>query len=98
VRAFPKPNVVVSNPNFKASLRFNIAIILDPLFDDVGGVRDFALSEVAVTHEKLVRLGVQTDLHVYEGMGHIFTNYPDLPESREAYAVIVHFFDRHLSQ
>jgi hypothetical protein len=27
-----------------------------------GGVRDFALSEVAVTHAKLVRLGVQADL------------------------------------
>lgn len=63
-----------------------------------GGVRDFALSEVAVTHEKLVRLGVPTDLHVYEGMGHIFTNDPDLTESREAYAVIVRFFDRHLGR
>lgn len=63
-----------------------------------GGVRDFALSEVAVTHEKLVRLGVQTDLHVYEGMGHIFTNNPDLLESREAYDVIVQFFDKHLGK
>jgi len=63
-----------------------------------GGVRDFALSEVAVTHEKLVRLGVQTDLHVYEGMGHIFTNDPDLTESREAYSVIVRFFDKHLGR
>jgi acetyl esterase/lipase len=63
-----------------------------------GGVRDFALSEVAVTHEQLVKLGVETDLHVYEGMGHIFTNYPDLTESREAYSVIVQFFDKHLSR
>jgi acetyl esterase/lipase len=63
-----------------------------------GGVRDFALSEVAVTHAKLVRLGVQADLHVWEGMGHIFTNDPEFPESREAYDVTVQFFNKHLGR
>jgi len=63
-----------------------------------GGVRDFALSEVAVTHAKLVRLGVQADLHVWEGMSHIFSNDPEFPESREAYDVTVQFFDKHLGR
>jgi monoterpene epsilon-lactone hydrolase len=63
-----------------------------------GGVRDFALSEVAVTHAKLVKLGVQADLHVWEGMSHIFNNDPEFPESREAYGVTVKFFDKHLGR
>jgi monoterpene epsilon-lactone hydrolase len=61
-----------------------------------GGVRDFALSEVAVTHAKLVRLSIWADLHVWEGMSHISINNPEFPESREAYDVTVQFFDKHL--
>ena len=63
-----------------------------------GGVEDFALSEVVVTHAQLIRLGVQAELHVWEGMGHIFTNDPEFPESREAYNVTVQFFDKHLGR
>jgi monoterpene epsilon-lactone hydrolase len=62
------------------------------------GVQDFALSEVVVTHAQLIRLGVQADLHVWEGMSSIFTNDPEFPESREAYNVTVQFFDKHLGQ
>lgn len=62
----------------------------------ISGTRDFLLSQVLVTHAQLVRLGVEADLHVWEGMWHAFHFYPALPESREAYDVIVRFFDTHL--
>jgi acetyl esterase/lipase len=65
----------------------------------ISGVRDFSLSSVVVTHAQLVRLGVKAQLHVWEGMEHGFhVDHPALPESREAYAVIVGFFDTHLGQ
>jgi epsilon-lactone hydrolase len=62
----------------------------------VSGSRDWCLSGVLVTHEQLSRLGGQTDLHVWEGMAHAFIYDADLPESREAYDVIVRFFNEHL--
>lgn len=64
----------------------------------ISGTRDFALSSVLTTHAQLVRLGVRADLHVWEGMTHAFQYYPVLPESREAYEVIVRFFETHLGR
>lgn len=62
----------------------------------ISGTRDMDLSSVVATHSQLVRLGVEADLHVWEGMEHAFLYFPQIPESREAYSVIVKFFDRHL--
>ena len=58
--------------------------------------RDFLLSSVIHTHRQLVRLGVDADLQIWEGVGHDFHADPSLPEAREAYDVIVKFFDKHL--
>lgn len=60
------------------------------------GTRGFELSSAVYTHSRLVRLGVEADLHVWEGLFHGFFYNPDVPESRDAYAVIERFFDRHL--
>ena len=54
------------------------------------------LSQTAVLHRKLRRAGVETELHVFEGMWHVFWEYPDLPESREAMAELAGFFNRRL--
>jgi monoterpene epsilon-lactone hydrolase len=62
----------------------------------ITGTRDYALSSVVYTHSVLVRLGVDADLHVWEGLGHAFFFDPDLPQSKEMYRVVVNFFDRHL--
>jgi epsilon-lactone hydrolase len=62
----------------------------------ISGTRDVALSSVVYTHSLLVAQGVSAELHVWEGLRHAFFNDPDLPESREAIAVIVKFFDAHL--
>jgi epsilon-lactone hydrolase len=64
----------------------------------ITGTRDFALSSVVHTHSILVAQGVEADLQVREGLGHGFFADPDLPESREAYAVVVRFFDTHLGE
>ncbi|MYJ24250.1 MAG: alpha/beta hydrolase, partial [Holophagales bacterium] len=54
---------------------------------------------VLASHNKLVSLGVEADLHVWEGLGHAtFAFNPRLPESDEVHNVIVRFFDRHLSR
>jgi acetyl esterase/lipase len=60
------------------------------------GTRAFEMSSAVYTHSQLVKLGVDAQLHVWEGLFHGFFYNPDVPESRDAYDVIVKFFDRHL--
>ena len=62
----------------------------------ITGTRAFEMSSAVYTHSQLVKLGVDAELHVWEGLFHGFFYNPDVPESRDAYAVIVKFFDRHL--
>lgn len=63
----------------------------------ITSTRDTALSPAVYTHSQLVKLGVDAELHVWEGLFHgFFTTDPDLPESREVWDVATHFFDRHL--
>ena len=60
--------------------------------------RDMAMSGAVYTHSQLVKAGVDTELHVWEGTGHCFFYSADMPESKDAYDVIVKFFDRHLGK
>jgi monoterpene epsilon-lactone hydrolase len=62
----------------------------------VTGTRSFELSNAVYTHTQLVKLGVDADLHVWEGMFHGFFYNPDVAESRESYDVIVNFFAKRL--
>lgn len=62
----------------------------------VTGTRDFALSGALYTHSQLVKLGVDAQLHVWEGLFHGFFYNPDVPESQDAYQVMVRFFDKNL--
>lgn len=64
----------------------------------VSGTRSFDLSATVYTHARLVKAGVEADLHVWEGMFHGFFYNVDVPESRECFDVIVRFFDRHLGR
>jgi monoterpene epsilon-lactone hydrolase len=61
----------------------------------ISGTRDMMLSTVVYTHERLVDLGVDAELHVFEGQQHCAI-YFDLPESRQAWRVMAEFFSRHL--
>ncbi len=62
----------------------------------ITGTRGFELSAALYTHEQPVKAGVDTELHVWEGLFHGFFYNADVPESRDALNVIVRFFDRHL--
>jgi acetyl esterase/lipase len=64
----------------------------------ISGSRDYLLSSALYTHTQLVKARVDADLHVWEGVGHCFFYHPELPESHEAWNVIVDFFDQHLGK
>lgn len=64
----------------------------------ITGTRAFDLSTAVHGHALLTRAGVEAELHVWEGLFHGFFYNPDVHESREAYDVIVRFFDRHLGR
>ena len=62
----------------------------------ITGTRDMTMSSVIYSGELLNQAGAKTELHVWEGMWHSFFSDPELPESKQAYQVIVNFFLRHL--
>lgn len=62
----------------------------------VTATRDMAMSSALYTHRQLVKAGVPAELQVWDGLQHFFFGDVDLPESTEAFQVMVDFFDRHL--
>ncbi|MEM7503887.1 MAG: alpha/beta hydrolase [Pseudomonadota bacterium] len=80
--------------------------LLSPVYGDFSGfpptilttgTRDLFLSDVARTHRKLRAAGIESDLHVYEGMSHAgYLVSPDIPESIDMYREIDRFIDLHL--
>ncbi|GAB3026049.1 alpha/beta hydrolase [Oleiagrimonas citrea] len=62
----------------------------------ITGTRDFTMSSMVYSANLLEREGVDAELHVWNGMWHAFFSDPGMPESQQAYAVMVRFFDRHL--
>ena len=64
----------------------------------ITGTRGFEMSSALYTHSQLEKLGVDAELHVWEGMFHGFFYNPDVAESQEAYNVIVKFFARNLGK
>jgi monoterpene epsilon-lactone hydrolase len=62
----------------------------------ITGTRGFELSSALYTHEQMVRLGVPAELNVWEGLFHGFFYNADVPESKDAFNVMIKFFDRHL--
>ncbi|NLR40626.1 alpha/beta hydrolase [Novosphingobium sp. ERW19] len=64
----------------------------------ISGTRGFELSSAVKTHSRLTALGVKADLHIWEGLFHGFFYNPDIPESHEAYDVMLRFFDRNLGR
>jgi monoterpene epsilon-lactone hydrolase len=64
----------------------------------VTATRDIAMSPVIITQETLSRLGVDAELHVWDGLQHSFFTDIDLPESKEYFDVVARFFDKHLGR
>ena len=64
----------------------------------ITGTRGFEMSSSVYAHSRLVRVGVEADLHVWEGLFHGFFYNPDVPESRDSYDVIINFFASQLGE
>lgn len=62
----------------------------------ITATRDMAMSSAFNTHRQLVNAKVDSDLHVWDGLQHFFFSDVDLPESKEAFQVMVDFFNKHL--
>ena len=64
----------------------------------ITGTRGFEFSSALNSHNKLAAAGVESRFHGWDGMFHGFFYNSELPESREAYEVMVKFFDSHLAK
>lgn len=64
----------------------------------ITGTRAIDMSPAIYTHTELVKAGVDSQLIVGEGMGHCYIYDATTPEARDAYGIIVHFFDEHLGK
>lgn len=54
------------------------------------------LSPAIVTNSNLIKAGGNSILIVGESMGHYYIYTPQLPESQDAYAATINFFDKNL--
>jgi epsilon-lactone hydrolase len=81
--------------------------VLSPIFADLKGfpptlfvtsTRDLLLSGTTVLHRAFLRSGVDAQLVVFEALPHAFWNNPNLPESKEADAIMASFFDSRLGK
>lgn len=62
----------------------------------ISGTRAMDMSTLADANNKLAKAGVDTSLHIWDGVTHTFFYDPTLPESREAYKIIARFFAQKL--
>jgi len=60
--------------------------------------RDMAMSDAAYGHRKLLKLGIESDLMIFDGLYHGFMTNPDFPEAQEGYEIAAKFFDKHLGR
>ncbi|WP_026168302.1 alpha/beta hydrolase [Kordiimonas gwangyangensis] len=64
----------------------------------LAGGRDFAASGLTVMHRRLAAAGVPSKLYLFDGFWHAFFMDAEIPESQEAYDLIVAFFKEHLAR
>jgi monoterpene epsilon-lactone hydrolase len=64
----------------------------------ITGTRAWDMSAAVQTQRALTNAGVEANLHLWDGMGHCFFFDVDLPESKEAFAVMTRFFDSRLGR
>ena len=60
--------------------------------------RDFSMSAAAYSYRRLLKAGIESDLLIYDGLGHGFMTNPDYPESRDLYEIAARFYDKHLGR
>lgn len=62
------------------------------------GTRDFAMSGALFSYRKLIKLGIDSQIMVFDGLYHGFMTNPDFPEAQEGYKIAAAFFDKHLGR
>jgi epsilon-lactone hydrolase len=81
--------------------------VLSPLFGDLHGMppsllvtstRDILLSDTATLQRALLRAGDDAQLVVFEAMPHAFWYHFQLPETKEALALMAKFFDERVER
>jgi acetyl esterase/lipase len=81
--------------------------VLSPLFADLHGMppsllvtstRDLLLSDTAIFHRALLAAGDDTQLVVFEALPHAFWYHFQLPETKEALALMAKFFNEKVKQ
>jgi epsilon-lactone hydrolase len=60
--------------------------------------RDGAASGALLSYRTLIRLGIESQVMVFDGLYHGFMTNPDFPESQEGYKIAAKFFDKHLGR
>jgi len=64
----------------------------------ITATRDFAMSGALNTNIALTKAGVDSELYVWDGLFHGFFYNADVPESKDAFNIMIKFFDRHLGK
>jgi monoterpene epsilon-lactone hydrolase len=82
--------------------------LISPIYGDltgfpptilISGTRDLLLSNTVRVHRKLRQAGVEAALHVFEGQSHgHYVRDDSAPETKEAFAEISDFFDKHMAK
>jgi acetyl esterase/lipase len=82
--------------------------LLSPVYGDmagfpptilISGTRDLLLSNTVRVHRKLRQAGVEAALHIFEGQSHAhYLRDDSAPETKEAFAEIGEFFDKHMAR
>ena len=60
--------------------------------------RDGAASGALYSYRKLIALGIDSQVMVFDGLYHGFMTNPDFPEAQEGYTIAAAFFDKHLGK
>ena len=60
--------------------------------------RDMAMSGALYSYRKLIKVGIDSQLMVFDGLYHGFMTNPDFPEAQEGYRTAAAFFDGHLGK
>jgi len=98
---FDVPGLDVKDPLVSPAYSLSVLARFPPSLL-ISGTRDSELSTVVYTHAQLIKAKVAADLHVWEGAFHCSFAQPvvdpKVPETREAWDVIVKFFDSKLAK
>jgi epsilon-lactone hydrolase len=85
----------MSDPIISPALHLDVLKKFPPTLI-ITGTRAMDMSPAIYTNSQLIKAGRRSTLIVGEAMGHCYLMSPQLPESQDAYAVIVGFFRENL--